>query len=81
MELKFDHYQWVKSYKVSYKFLIMSRVPCGDPCLISKNKTKKKQKQKQTKKKNKKRMKERSVLFPLLGLHYNALFYFLFYDL
>ena len=80
MELKFDHYQWVKTYKVNYKFLIMSWVPCSDPCLISKNKTKK-NKNKSKQKKNKKRMKERSVLFPLLGLHYNALFYFLFYDL
>ena len=41
MELQFDHYQWVKTYKVSCEFLIMSWVPCSDPCLILKKKRKK----------------------------------------
>ena len=66
MELKFDHYQWVKTYKVSYKFLIMSRVPCSDPCLISKNNNNKKNKNKnKTKKKRKKKERKKEVSYSL----------------
>ena len=52
------------------------------PDIKNQQQQQKKQKQKQNKKKKEKeRKKERSVLFPLLGLQYNALFYFLFCNL